>query len=118
MLASCLWAPGEATSTSLAGQAECCPNHTVSKIGCEIRQSSSSTQTPKQESNKRKLKHCSLQLLAELAIYQALGLLLSPHSNVANMDRYILQPTGEGPIMNYCSNYGNIPNLTVKNASL
>lgn len=60
MLASCLWAPGEAISTLLAGQGKCCPNQTVPKIVCEIWQGCSSTQKPKQdESNEEKLKHCS-----------------------------------------------------------
>lgn len=65
MLISCLWAPGEETSTSLAGWAKCCPNQTLPKIVSEIRQGCSSTQEPNQEaSNKEKLKHCSLKTVS------------------------------------------------------
>lgn len=64
MLANCLWAPGEATSTSLAGQAKCCPDQTVPKIVGEVPQGRSSTGKPKQQgSNKGKLKTLFLQKL-------------------------------------------------------
>ena len=120
MLANCLWAPGEATSTSLAGQAKCCPDQTAPKIASEVPQGCSSTGKPKQQgSNKGKLKTLFLQkLLAELDIYQGLGVLSLPHSNVTNIN-VLLQPTEEGPIIKFSSNYGNLPySESKKNASL
>lgn len=92
MLASCLWAPGEATSTSLAGQAERCPNQTFPKIVCETRQDCSSTQGPKQDTQIKENENTVLQKrIAELDTYQGCGVLNSPHSNMLNINVYYSQ---------------------------